>query len=85
MGFQTPIVDWLKGPWKNYFSDLINSSDFLKTDVIDAEAVKRRVERVMNEDVTYREGELAYAALQPYLWKRAVFDRFGEMNRSMRK
>lgn len=76
MGFQTPIVDWMKGPWKSYFLELINSKDFTQCKEIDASVVKKQIENVLLNDVTYREGELAYATLQPYLWERAVLKRF---------
>lgn len=77
MGFQTPIVDWLKGPWKNYFLDLVNSQDFLKSNLVDAERARKQIENVISgEDATYREGEQAYAAIQPYLWEKFVFNRF---------
>ncbi|MDZ4845292.1 MAG: asparagine synthase (glutamine-hydrolyzing) [Chitinophagales bacterium] len=76
MGFQTPIVDWMKGAWKEYFLNLINSPDFSQSEWIDAAIVKKQIENVLFSDVTYREGELAYAALQPYLWEKAVLNRF---------
>jgi len=77
MGFQTPIVDWLKGPWKEYFLTLVNSQDFLKSEIINAAEVKTKIEGVINsETATYREGENAYAALQPYLWEKFVLKRF---------
>ncbi len=81
MGFQTPIVDWLKGPWKEYFLELVNSQDFLKSNLMDAPAVKTQFEQVINnESATYREGEQAYAALQPYLWKKFVFGKFSTLH-----
>jgi len=81
MGFQTPIVDWLKGPWKKYFLELVNSQDFLKSNLIDAPAVKTQLEHVINsENATYREGEQAYATLQPYLWEKFVFRKFGALH-----
>lgn len=75
MGFQTPIVDWMKGAWKPYFLESINSREFEQCAWIDAPAVKKQVENVLLNDVTYRDGELAYAALQPYLWEKAVLKR----------
>jgi len=77
MGFQTPIVDWLKGPWRAYFLELVNSRDFLQSGLIHAAEVKAKIEHVIhNESATYREGEQAYAALQPFLWEKMVLKRF---------
>ncbi|HXH17510.1 MAG TPA: asparagine synthase (glutamine-hydrolyzing) [Chitinophagales bacterium] len=81
MGFQTPIVDWLKGAWKNYFLELVNSKDFKETGIIQAADVKAKIENVINnENATYREGEQAYASLQPYLWEKFVFRKFQNIN-----
>lgn len=80
MGFQTPIVDWLKGPWKSYFQDLVSSQKFRESDLIEAENVKRQIEHVIAQPVTYRAGEQAYAAVQPYLWEQFVFERFRKIH-----
>lgn len=81
MGFQTPIVDWLKGPWKAYFLELVNSRDFLQSGLPDAAEVKAKIEHVIyDENATYREGELAYAAFQPFLWEKMVLKKFGALH-----
>ena len=77
MGFQTPIVDWLKGPWKAFFLDLLHSQDFRNSKLIDSTQVKAGVEKVIfSKNPTYRQGELAYAAMNPFLWEQFVFKRF---------
>ncbi len=76
IGFNTPIVEWLKGPWKNYFLDHIASSNFLQCDLIDHKAVKQKVEKVIfNETATWAEGEEAWYAMQPYFWQQGFFNR----------
>ncbi|MCB9234398.1 MAG: asparagine synthase (glutamine-hydrolyzing) [Bacteroidia bacterium] len=84
MGFQTPIVEWLKGPWKEYFQDLLAEKSFMESDFIPVQTVKKEITRIIQEPgVSYREGELAYAALSPYLWEKAVLKRFEALHREM--
>ena len=81
MGFQTPIVDWLKGPWKQYFTELINSNRFKQSAFIDSKAVRSKIENVIcNENVSYREGELAYTSIAPFLWEVFVFEKFKQIH-----
>lgn len=71
IGFNTPIVEWMQGSLKNYFGDMISSSDFINCDLIDAKAVKSDVERVMNDSkATFAMGESAFVRLYPYIWEK---------------
>lgn len=81
MGFQTPVVDWLKGAWKEYFLELVNSEDFLNCGLLDGKNVKEQIEAVIFNDAAYRQGEQAYAALQPFLWERFVLKKFQKIHR----
>ncbi len=82
MGFQSPIVDWLKGPWKEFFLDTVHSTEFNQSEFIDPEIVRSKIENVIfGESPTYRQGELAYASLSPFLWEKFVLSRFRGKNR----
>lgn len=81
MGFQTPIVDWLKGPWKKYFLELINSERFKQSTFIDGTAVRCNIEYIINsEKVSYREAELAYTSIAPFLWEIFVLEKFKQIH-----
>ncbi|MFQ6611110.1 MAG: asparagine synthetase B family protein, partial [Fidelibacterota bacterium] len=76
MGFQTPIVDWLKGPWKSFFLDLVNSDDFNQSITVHPDTVRSAIESVIYSNCSvYRQGELAYASLSPFLWEKYVLGR----------
>jgi asparagine synthase (glutamine-hydrolysing) len=76
MGFQTPIVNWLQGAWKPYFLAEINSREFKESTIIEPIAVKKALETVIfDPKARYRQGELAYAAISPYLWYKYAFKR----------
>ncbi|MCR5106559.1 MAG: asparagine synthase (glutamine-hydrolyzing) [Lachnospiraceae bacterium] len=73
IGFNTPIVEWMKGPLKGYFTDIINDRDFKDCGLIDPETVKAKVLKVMEDDnASLSDGEIAFSSLYPYLWEKNV-------------
>ncbi len=76
IGFNTPIVEWMKGPLKEYFTDIIESTGFSSCDLIKPGETKALVRHVINDDfATFAEGEKAFSMLYPYLWERALIKR----------
>ena len=76
IGFNSPIVDWMKGPLKAYFLDTISSQTFKTSNLINPQAVENAVRKVIERpDAKYSDGELAWTLLTPYLWERAVLKR----------
>lgn len=73
IGFNTPIVEWMQGPLKDYFEDILSSQDFKNCDLINVEKVLSEVREVItNPSATFAMGEQAFSDLYPYLWERAV-------------
>lgn len=76
IGFNAPIVDWLKDPWKNFLLDLIHSPSFNHSSLINPSQVRQQVLNViLNPKAKYLDGEQAWLALMPYLWEQAVMKR----------
>lgn len=72
IGFNSPIVDWMQGPLKDYFLDTINSQDFKTCNLIDSNSVAAKILNVINDkDAKFHEGEVAWTAITPYLWEKA--------------
>ncbi len=72
VGFNSPIVDWMKGPLKPFFLDVLESAAFKSCALIDAPAVAEKVRTVIREPgVRFLEGEAAWTALTPYFWEQA--------------
>lgn len=72
IGFNTPIVEWMQGPLKEWFLDIINSSDFAGCDLINSKKVKAEIEEVINnKNATFIQGENAWSDFYPYLWEKA--------------
>ena len=75
IGFNSPIVDWMKGPLKAYFLDTISSQSFKASGLIDPQQVEFAVRNVIdNPDAKFSDGERAWTMLTPYLWERAVLN-----------
>ena len=76
IGFNTPIVEWMKGPLKEYFLEMTESSSFIGCDLIDPGAVRAEVSEVINNPkATFAMGERAFSDLYPYLWEQHFLKR----------
>jgi asparagine synthase (glutamine-hydrolysing) len=76
VGFNSPIVDWMRRQMREYFLDLVNSESFRTSALIDAKRVKRRVEAVIDGSQSrFGYAERTWKQLVPYLWEQAVLKR----------
>jgi asparagine synthase (glutamine-hydrolysing) len=76
IGFNTPIVDWMKNQLKMYFLDEINSTAFRTCSLINPAKVKKEIETVISgSNVGYSAGEAAWVHFMPYLWEKSVIKR----------
>ena len=77
IGFNTPIVEWMQGPLKEYFTDITDSVSFRNCDLIDPGEVEQKVSDVIKDpSATFAMGEQAWSSLYPYLWEQNVLKRF---------
>jgi asparagine synthase (glutamine-hydrolysing) len=75
IGFNSPIVDWMKGPLKSFFLDTLASQSFRNSGLIDSRQVEQAVRYVIDSpDAKFSDGERAWMLLTPYLWERAVLN-----------
>lgn len=73
IGFNTPIVDWLQGAWKEYILDTIHSQDFENAQTINPTEVRTKlIDVINNPKALFQEGEQAWTGLMPYLWEQAI-------------
>ena len=76
IGFNSPIVDWIKGPLKDFFLDTIYSQSFNNSDLVDAPEVAKQINKVIqNSHATFQDGEKAWTLLAPYFWEQSVIKR----------
>ncbi|MCR4738893.1 MAG: asparagine synthase (glutamine-hydrolyzing) [Lachnospiraceae bacterium] len=73
IGFNSPIVEWMQGPLKEYFLDTVSGEDFRQCGLIDPADVREKVMKVIGDRLaTVADGEIAFSALYPYLWEKNV-------------
>ncbi len=76
IGFNSPIVDWMKGPMRDFFLDHIASQNFKECGLIDPKSVKTKIENVIfNEAFLFINAESAWSAFTPYLWEQSLKQR----------
>lgn len=77
IGFNTPFAEWMKGPWKNYILDMVGSSDFKTSSLIDGPKVRKQIEGIISGSaVQYDAGKDAWVSLMPYLWEKSVLNAY---------
>lgn len=76
IGFNSPIVEWIQGPLREYFEDVVNSGDFLNSNLVaDAENVKKRLLIISRgkEKATFVQAQKIWMEMAPYLWEKAFY------------
>ncbi len=78
IGFNSPIVDWMRGPLKPYFMDTLGSRAFNECPLVDAARARSLVNHVMHDpQATFKSGERAWWSVLPYLWSQALIEGAG--------
>lgn len=73
IGFNAPVVDWIRGPLREFFLDTVESSDFRQSDLVDKTLCKERLDGLLaSEAPTFAQGEACWTAFAPYFWERAL-------------
>ncbi|MBL8319675.1 MAG: asparagine synthase (glutamine-hydrolyzing) [Burkholderiaceae bacterium] len=76
IGFNSPIVDWMRGPLRGFMRDTLNSQAFRQCDLVDPARATRLVEHVLNNPkASFKDGEAAWWSVLPYLWNDALLGR----------
>jgi len=76
IGFNSPVVDWMKGPLKTSFLDIIHSESFSHCNLIEPQIVSKRIHSTIeNPNNTFMDCEKAWTMLTPYLWAQAFLKR----------
>ncbi len=76
IGFNSPVVDWAKGPMKDFFLDTINSLAFKNSAFVDQAKVRKLVENlVFDPKASFQTGTEAWVGLSPFLWEQAFYNK----------
>ena len=76
IGFNSPIVDWMRGPLRGFFMDTLNSQGFKQSNLVDPQRAAKLVNHVISQpNATFKSGEQAWWSVLPYLWSDAMLGR----------
>lgn len=83
IGFNSPIVDWMRGPLRQFFLDTVGSTSFNQCTLIEPRAVRANIMRVLDDNnATFSRGEEAWTQLVPYLWEKAFLAKINAPRRA---
>jgi len=72
IGFNTPIVDWIQGPLKEWFLDTVDSQAFLECPIVQgASGTRKEVHQIAAGCTNLFRAEKAWKGMMPYLWYRS--------------
>lgn len=74
LGFNAPIADWMRGPYRQFFEDTASSAGFAACELVDdPKKVQEDLQRFLSGgDGTLHEAADIWNRIQPYLWERAM-------------
>lgn len=76
IGFNSPVVEWMKGPLKPFLLDTISDRGFKESTLINHIEVKKLIlEAINNENTNFQNATLAWMKLTPYLWEKAMLNK----------
>ncbi len=76
IGFQAPLADWMRGPWKSFLQDTISSNSFNACHLTNPTVAKDKLVKVWDSpNATNEMAEEAWLAISPYLWQQHFFNR----------
>jgi len=80
IGFNSPIVDWMKGPLREYLLDMTSSGEFDSCSLIHAASARSAVKKVIDDPkACFADGELAWQMINPFIWEKAVVKQAGSV------
>ena len=73
IGFNAPIVEWLRGEWKEWMTDTVQSVDYINCDLIDHKKVLRDINRFLSsKKYEWDLGIGIWVAINTYLWEKVM-------------
>lgn len=73
IGFNAPAVDWMRGIYKDFYLDIVNSAGFANCALVeDAPGVRAALDAVIRGEKTeLGDATAVWDRIQPYLWEQA--------------
>lgn len=69
VGFNSPMVDWFKGPMRTFFLETVKSKEFNNSLIIDPVATKEKIIKTINDpNARFIDAIEAWKMISPYFW-----------------
>ena len=77
IGFNTPIIDWMQGDLKEWFSDTVHDKSFLECELVNnPKNLQKTIMDIVNKtDNNYNIAQKSWTELSPYLWGKSILKR----------
>lgn len=74
LGFNAPILDWMRGPYRQFFEDTVADAAFSNCELVDnAGQVREDLKKFLaGENATFHQAADIWNRIQPYLWEKAL-------------
>ena len=76
IGFSSPLLEWFRGPLREYVQDIVSSHEFANSDLLNTVQVQEKLRNIIqNPKATQLDAEDLWMQLQPALWKKYFWDK----------
>lgn len=80
IGWNSPTTEWIQGPMKDFFVQMIESKEFSDSTFIDAKELRSRTYALIsNTSATFNDGEILWRDLSPFFWEQGFLKKVKEV------
>lgn len=74
IGFSSPLLEWMRGPLKEFVLDTIASKDFSESSLTNKQRCEKKMKNILeNKEATQYDAEGVWRELNPYFWERYFY------------
>ena len=76
VGFNSPMLDWFKGPMKTFFLETVESQEFRNNQIVDSFATKEKIMKTINDpNARFSDAITAWQMISPFFWYQGFLHR----------
>ncbi len=69
VGFNSPMVDWFKGPMKTFFLETVESQEFKNSPIVDPVTTRIKIMKTINDpNARFIDAVAAWEMIVPFFW-----------------
>lgn len=76
IGFNAPMVDWMKGPLRQFFTDALSDQEFANSKIVKQDLAQISIHKILNDPkASFSDAEAAWKYISPYFWEKGFLNR----------